>query len=106
MEIITGRRPICALISIICSSLAILSVIIGIIFIFIVSAATSNWAFLIFGLAIIAYGAPVAEGAGVILCVASFLRKEYRKNTVISAILCAPVAVFGIVFLIAALISL
>ena len=103
MRVVTGRRPICAYISLLCSAICILAIIIGVLFAT-AFAQGDNWGFIILGILIIAYVPIAVEPIAFILSVISFIRHESKRLSVISILVSVVPLILGMIMIIRGLV--
>ncbi len=97
------RKPVLAIISIVCTALAVLMIIIGLICMLWLSQIDNNWGMIIVGLILLIIPGIFLGVIATILALISLLRKERLAISIVSIAISAPIIIFAITSIITGL---
>ncbi|MBE6625039.1 MAG: hypothetical protein E7622_05270 [Ruminococcaceae bacterium] len=97
------KNPVLAIISIACTSLALLLIILGLVCILHLSQIDNNWGMIIVGLIFLIVPGVILGIIATIIAIISLIRKEKLVLSIVSISISAPITIFAIVAIITGL---
>ena len=97
------KNPVLAIISVACTSLAFLLIILGLVCILHLSQIDNNWGMIIVGLIFLIAPGVILGIIATIIAIISLIRKEKLVLSIVSISISAPITIFAIISIITGL---